>query len=87
MLVEDARDGEPGPVRLFYAVHEGEEARACELARNEARGRYTILKEPVDGYEPVAVTMTLSPDALHAIVPSMGQVVMTGSMGPARFIA
>ncbi|MDE2487237.1 MAG: hypothetical protein KGO51_07555 [Alphaproteobacteria bacterium] len=80
-------DGEPGPVRHFFAVGHEDRNRAEWAAVDEALTLGAVATSPVGGVEPVEAFARLSPKAVRRMGLADGRVRPLGRLWPRRWLA
>jgi hypothetical protein len=80
-------EGEPAPVRHFYAVGHEEQARAEWAAVDEALTAGAVATSPVGGVEPVEAFARLTPRVVRRMGLTEGRVRPLGRLWPRRWLA
>lgn len=80
-------DGEPEPVRHFYAVGCEDRSRAEWAAIDEALTLGAVATSPIGGIEPVEAFARLSPRTVRRMGLAEGRVRPLGRLWPRRWLA
>ena len=80
-------DGEPSPVRHFYAVGHDDRSRAEWAAIDQALTLGAVATSPVGGVEPVEAFARLSPKVVKRMALRDGSVRPLGPQWPRRWLA
>ena len=80
-------DGEPAPVRHFYAVGHDDRNRAEWAAVDQALSQGAVATSPVGGVEPVEAFARLSPKVIKRMGLRDGVVRPLGPLWPRRWLA
>jgi len=79
-------EGEPAPVRHFYAVGCDDRSRAEWAAIDEALTCGAVATSPVGGIEPVQAFARLSPRTVRRMGLAEGRVRPLGRLWPRRWL-
>lgn len=79
-------EGEPGPVRRFFAVGEGEQARAEWRAVDAAITEGSVAVSPFKGLEPVHAVAELTAARVALMGLRSGEVRALGWRWPRRWL-
>jgi hypothetical protein len=80
-------DGEPAPVRHFYAVGHEDRSRAEWAAVDQALTVGAVATSPIGGVEPVEAFARLSPKVVKRMALRDGAVRPLGPLWPRRWLA
>jgi DhnA family fructose-bisphosphate aldolase class Ia len=80
-------DGEPAPLRHFFAVGHEDRAKAEWTAIDHALKIGPVAESPVQGLEPVHVVTELTPAKVKAMALRPGQVRAFGWKWPRRWVS
>lgn len=80
-------EGEPAPLRHYFAVGEDERAKAEWIAVDHAIGLGVVASSPVGHLEPVEALKHLTPARMKALGLAPGQVRPLGSNLPRKWLS
>jgi hypothetical protein len=80
-------EGEPAPVRHFYAVAHEDQARAEWAAVDAALTLGAVATSPIGGIEPVTAFARLTPRVVKRMGLTEGRVRPLGRLWPRRWLA